>query len=339
MFRLSAKELVPSAALVALVSSAALIHGCNNPTCGPGTKQVQIKGGEIQCQPADGVVSTGDCDVDAGAQLVGGICVSHINCDPTTTSYDPMTGTCTGTGTMTGGLPPCPAPSAGTACVHGLLHNFVDNSQYTTPDVPVALYDPLAFLSGSPPIAMGTSTNGGYVFSNFPVPNLHLIAIAVGNLNDESVIVVAGSGAQNVNAGSIYRVDGYVIPRSVVDGWKAMTGIDYLTTGAYVAKFYGDKAPAPTDLAATETMKVSGVQLTENGTAAANAQYFSTDLTTIDTSLKSTGMEGAAIVPSPMGTPQFSGMGGMVNGTTPTWETQIGGSAAKVIFVARFHPM
>jgi hypothetical protein len=70
------------------------------------------------------------------------------------------------------------------------------------------------------------------------------------------------------------------------------------------------------------------------------AQYFSTDLNTIDTSLMVTGMEGAAIVASPANgaTPSFSGTGGMVNGKAPTWESQLGGSTNKVIFVSRFHP-
>lgn len=324
---------------LALVAAAA---GCNNPLCGPGTKQVQVKGGAIQCQPADGVVSMANCDVDAGAQLVGGICISRITCGPNTT-YDPTTGVCTGTGTSGGGLPPCPTPGAGKACVHGLLHNFVDNSQYTGPDVPVALYDPLAFLGGAAPIAMATSSNGGYVFADFVPPNLHLIAIAVGNMMDESMIAVSATGAQNVVPGSTYRVDGYVIPRSVTDGWKMQTGIDYLSTGAYVAKYYGDKMPPGNDLAATETMKVPGVQLTfvsgGMGTVQANAQYFSSSLSTIDPTLKMTGMEGAAIIPTPPGIETISGQGGMVNGMTPTWESQTGGSAKNVIFVARYHPM
>lgn len=324
---------------VMLALAAALsMAGCNNATCGAGTKQVQNKGGTLSCVPVDALPNTIPCDVDAGAQIVGGQCVSFVTCGPNT-MYDPTTGVCTGTGTG-GGLPDCPTPKPGTSCVHGLLHNFVDNGAYTGPDVQVALYDPLAFLAGKPALSTGTSSGGGYVFQDFTPPGLQLIAIAVGNLNDESMIAVSASGAQNVVPGAIYRVDVYVIPRSVTDGWMNMTGVDYLGMGAYVAKFYGDKAPAPTNLAATETMKMPGVMLTQDGTVPTNVQYFSSDLATIDKTLTVTGMEGAAIVPSPANgaTPSFSGMGGTVNGMTPTWESQLGGSTNKVIFVSRFHP-
>jgi hypothetical protein len=329
-----------SSVVLVLAAVALNLTGCNSAVCGPGTKLVQIKGGQLQCQPADGLPDSIPCNTDAGAAIVGGQCVSQIKCGDNT-SFDPATGTCTGTGTGGGGPPACPTPKPGTVCLHGILHNVVDNTPYTGPDIKVSYYDPLAFLAGSPAIATTTSSMGGYVFPDAAPTNLHYIAITTGDFNDETVYVVAATGDQNVNAGQSYRVDGYVVPRSLTDSWKTQTGIDYLTQGGYVARYFGDKAPAVTNLADNETMKIAGVKITANGVVVPNAQYFSTSLATIDPALKMTGMEGAAIVPTPaMGAPQqFSGTGGTVNNATPTWESQLGGTAPNVIFVSRYHPM
>jgi hypothetical protein len=338
-----------SSVVLVLAAFALDLAGCNAPACGPGTKPVVVQGGGVQCRLVDGLPDSVPCDVDAGAMIVGGQCVSRVSCGANTT-YDPATGICTGTGTSAGGLPPCPTPAAGTLCIHGLLHNFVDNSPYTGPDIKVTYYDPQAFLAGGGQgvVAMTMSSMGGYVFPNTQHTVLNYIAIATGDLNDESMFVVAATGDKNVSIGNSYRVDAYVIPRSVTDGWKTQTGVDYLTTGAYVARFFADAPSAVTNLLDNEKTPVAAVQVTDdrNGTPTptANAQYFSTDLSTIDPTLKMTSMTGTAILPVPMYRgmnvlADFSGQGGMVNGKTPTWESQLGGTAAYVVFVSRFHAM
>jgi hypothetical protein len=338
-----------SSVVLVLAAAAVLsLTGCNTVACGAGTKLVQVKGGQLQCQPVDALPDTIPCDVDAGAQIVGGQCVSFVKCGDNTT-FDPATGTCTGSGGGGPTPPACTTPKSGTLCLHGLLHNFVDNMPYTGPDVKVSYYDPLAFLAGSAAIATTTSSNGGYAFLDAAPTNLRFIAITTGDFADESTIVVAATGDQNVSAGQIYRVDAYVVPRSVTDGWKTQTGVDYLTMGAYVARFFGDKLPPVTNLADNETMPVAGVQITDdrnNGVVmpTANAQYFSTGLGTIDPTLKMTSAVGSGILPLPMAkgmptTPNFSGTGGMVNGKAATFDSQLGGTAPNVIFVSRFHAM
>src|SRR5437879_4006859 len=93
-------------ALTALVFVAATVWSCNNPACGPGTKQLQAANGDLQCVPVDVPSQLTPCDVDGGTvDIVGGNCVSHIKCDPGTTMYDPTTGVCVGTG----GGPACGA--------------------------------------------------------------------------------------------------------------------------------------------------------------------------------------------------------------------------------------
>jgi hypothetical protein len=333
--------------VLVLATAAGNLAGCNNTVCGPGTKLVQIQGGVLQCRPADALPDAIPCNGDLGAEIIGGQCVSHITCG-TGTMLDPTTGSCISTGPGTN-LPACPPPASGTICLHGLLHNVTDNSLFTTTDLKVSYYDPLAFINspGSPPIKFVMSSNGGYVMSNVQKTSLGYIAITTGDFADEGTYIVAATGDQGIVNNQTYRVDAYVVPQSVTAAWKTQSGVDYATLGAYMAIFYAEKAPAITNLADDEKTPVAGVTFTSDiamsGTQApvTNAQYFSTSLTTIDPLAKSTGTSGGAILPTPpmMKTPNFSGSGGMVGGKTPTWETELGGTVPNVIFVSRYHAM
>jgi hypothetical protein len=317
--------------IVATVAAAAA--GCNNPTCGAGTKQVQNKDGTIQCMPADALPDSIPCDVDGGASIVGGHCISAISCGPNTMLVN---GQCVGTGGG-GGVPPCPAPAAGTFCVNGALVNFLD-SMPSTDSVDVAVFDPVTLLQGGAPIDHGVFT-GGFVLNNLAPPTLGLLAVVVGDVDGnrmDTIFINCGVGDQGIQAGNKYRVDAYVLKKTVADAW----GFDYTTNGSYVAKYYSSAKPSQNDLEVANdktTDLVTGVVLVKDGAMnPAGTKYFNATLTAIDNALNATGASGAAEVPAPVSGsfPNFSGSGGGI-----TWETQPGGSAKGLVFVTRFHKM
>ncbi|HEX6839148.1 MAG TPA: hypothetical protein VF334_21360 [Polyangia bacterium] len=316
----------------ALVAIAVALAGCNEPACGPGTALVQIKGGGLQCQPTTGSPAAIPCDVDGGAVVVAGTCVSRVQCGPGT-SLDAKSGLCV----PSGAADPCPTPSAGHVCVSGTLHHFVDDSPLAAGEtVHVAISDPLAFLSGSPPLFQLDST-GTFVFPDVPMPASGSLAVGAGDTAGTPNVVAATAAL--VTAGKSYRVDGYVLPRSVVDGWKTQTGTDWLAGGAYVARFYADKQTDATDYTLFEKTPVAGVSLLEDGAAPAGVRYLGASLSTVDGTLTATGASGAALLAAPSGVHSFSGMGGTVAGAAATWPTYPGGSTAGVVFITRFHAM
>lgn len=316
----------------ALVALALALAGCNEPTCGPGTTLVQVKSGALQCQPTTGSAAAIPCDADGGAVVVAGTCVSRVQCGPGT-SLDVASGRCVPSGLAD----PCPTPSAGHVCVSGTLHHFVDDSPLAAGEtVHVAISDPLAFLNGSPPLFQLDST-GTFVFPDVPMPASGLLAVGAGDSAGTPNVVAATAAA--VTSGKSYRLDGYVLARAVVDGWKAQTGTDWLAGGAYVARFYADKQTDATDYSLFEKMPVAGVALLEDGAAPMGVRYLGASLATIDTALTATGAAGAALIPAPSGIRSFSGMGGTVAGAPAMWPTYSGGSTAGVVFVTRFHAM
>lgn len=316
--------------IVAVAASA--LAGCNPPKCGPGTAQRQNKNGTVDCVPADVMQGAGiPCDADGGATVQGGFCVSAITCGEGTTL---MNGKCVSTG---GGPTGCSTPAPGKACVTGSLIDLVTNVK-STATVSVALVDPLTFLSGGGAIAtQNVAGTGAYKFQDFTPPQLGLIAIIVSDpgTSGTPMYYTTATGDQQITGNTIYTVDAYVLEKSVVDGWKAQFDVD--TLGGYLAKFYNDPKPLNTNLTATETHPVGGVQLTQDTNVVAAAKYFGTSLTTIDGAATSTNpMTGAVIAPAPDtsgGFPNFSGMGGSI-----TWETQPGASKPGVVFITRFHP-
>jgi hypothetical protein len=329
------------------------VGGCNNPVCGPGTVQVQGKNNKLTCQPVDVQAAGIPCDVDGGAQIVGGKCVSAITCGKNTTLSG---GVCVGSGGGGDAPPVCPTPDSGKACVNGLIRDFLDSTVFKSEKIHVALYDPLAFIGGAAPISQqDVDPNiGGYVFPNFTPPPLGLIAVVTGDpdFTDSTKnlglnFVAAASGAQNVASGT-YRVDVYALKRTTVDGWGKTSagGVGWYTSGGYVSKFYSDLQPDQTDLEAIETHPIAGVTVTApSGSAnppASGTVYFSTDLSTVDTSLNATttGVASAITPPPPDNVANFSGSGGVdASGKAITWETQQGGSAAHIIFISRYHPI
>src|SRR4051794_3349399 len=108
--------------LVAAGSVAASLSSCNAPSCGMGTVQQQQSDGTLKCVATDEMASVTPCDTDMGnVVIVGGKCVSAIQCDPGTTMN--INGICVGTST---GPARCRTPAAGKACIDGTIFNFKD---------------------------------------------------------------------------------------------------------------------------------------------------------------------------------------------------------------------
>src|SRR5262249_59725621 len=79
-----------------IVVSLALGAGCARPHCGAGTIEQQAPDGSLTCVPVDQAGAETPCDdADGGTAVIsGGVCVGRVHCDPATTTYDPVTGTC-----------------------------------------------------------------------------------------------------------------------------------------------------------------------------------------------------------------------------------------------------
>ena len=318
--------------LIAAASLGISLTSCNAPSCGQGTVQMQQKNGELKCVPADVPQQLTPCDTDGGnVVIVGGKCVSAVQCDPGTTMD--VNGICVGTGTGT--VQMCGQPATGKACVWGMIKDFKSDAANTVGNLNVELYDAVGLLQGGGLIATTTATDGGsYIFKDFAPPPLGIIIVMTGHNNTSPAMTMAGTGALNITGNNQYRVDAYAIPKADSDAW----GFDITAGGAQIAKYYKDPKPQPNQLIANETMPASMVTMVKDGQPAMGAKYFNDNRTAIDNSLTVTGMSGTAIVasPIPMGGmfPSFSGSGG---GVSP-WEVINGGSAANIVIITRFHP-
>ena len=319
--------------VLGLVAAGALgvsLSSCNNPVCGEGTVQKQDKDGKLKCIPVDVQAQTTPCDTDGGnVVIVGGKCVSAIQCDPGTTMD--VNGICVG---VAGGNPVCRAPATGKACIDGHIYNFKDHAKNAVP-VTVDLYDATQLLQGKPASMTVQSSSDGssFVFQDFTPPPLGTVVIMT-HATSPTVMINAGTGGQGVSGNTKYTIDAYAIPQTDATAWN----FDITAGGAQIALYYKDAKPSPTMILANESMPASGVTMLKDGAPAAGAQYFDDTLTTVSATATTTGAKGAAIVASPImmgGTfPTFSGMGG---GISP-WESLPGGSAPGVVIITRFHP-
>jgi hypothetical protein len=317
--------------------------GCNTLSCGPGTERVQGAGGELQCLPVDVPSQLIPCDVDGGSvDIVAGNCVSHIKCDPATTMYDPTTGVCVGTGAGVSCDQACPSPiPADSVCVTGGVVDFQSNMHVTggasSRPLRIGAYEPLAFLANptsTPPLAEDPSTTNGCFTFLVKTPASNLVALAVQDpvgSTPAMPLAVGGSGA-TVVSGHKYQVDAYLVLQATLDAYAAVTP-SFKTSGTYVACYYDQPPPAPTNFLFTETMPASGVQLLENGVTPAAAHYLAAS-GAIDGSLTGTSAaRGCGITVGTGGINQYTGSGGGVT----KWETEPGGTAPNTVFVARFH--
>jgi len=326
-------------ALSALVFAAATVTSCNNPSCGPGTKQMQAANGDVQCIPTEQQAPATPCDLDGGTvEIIGGNCESHIKCDPNTTMYDPATGVCVGTGGG-GGCAPCPAkPGSNNICVTGSVVDFQTGMHLVSPTRPlrIAVYEPLAFLANptaAMPLAEEPSTTKGCFTFTVQLPGSGLVAIGVSDpvgTTPPMPLVFGGAGA-TVVGNTVYHVDANMVTKATYDNYVAAEA-SFGPNGAYVGCYYKDAPPPPTNHLFNETMPVMGVKLLENGATPATVRYLGPDHL-ISSALTSTGAIGCAVVPSVGSIAQYSGTGGGVT----KFESAPGASAMGVVFINRFH--
>jgi hypothetical protein len=312
---------------------------CNAPTCGPGTKQVQDKNGNLQCIPTEDTPSSVGCDYSAGVMLVAGQCVPRkIPCGPGT-KYDPVKDACVPDSSGPMGLQCSQAPDPSRICVVGKLFNFVDDKEASDngPMVTVSLYDPLAYIKNNGTaglIAPPITTSHTYVFDNVAInPGQMFVAVVV---DSENKMGIQAAAAIAIVPGNQYRVDGYIANKALVDGW-ASQGFD-ASGGAYVLKFYHDllqPAPRLNSIIGNETMPAAGVTAADlSSMLPSPPMYFGADLATIDKNATATTLPtGAAVIPMAPAGDDYSGMGGGV----AMWEHEQGGAVANVLFVQRFH--
>jgi hypothetical protein len=334
--------------VVAFASTVAA--GCNNPSCGKGTKQVQDANGNVVCMPVD-MVGPDNCkdDADAGTAIIGGICVGNVICGPNTARVPRNDGSgtfyCQGINT---GPPTCASETImpGNICIEGTIRHFNDFTPLGAAEkVHLAVYDPLDFLANgaqATAIVQQDFTGPSFIFKEVALPADALIAMAVSDATGVSpaTLSLAGTGLQGIK-GQAFKLDGYAVPLTNVQQWTAMGGQDYDTLGAYVGFFFSDASramPPMNDFSQYETMPVAGVKIVQvvNGQPqqVAAARYLGPTRDKIDATLTATGPLGGAIVPIKI-LSAFSGQGP----GTMKWEGKPGGSAAHVVFVDRFHPM
>jgi len=337
----------------ALVAIAATCASCNDPSCGPGTKEVQDANGDVRCVAADAIAPIA-CPADGGVHLVGGNCVSQVTCGPNTVPKVLGDGTtvCVGSGGGGSCVPECGTPQPNTICVNGQVRHLVDNSSLGPGEmVHVAIYEPLSFLNdaNTPPLAE-VDTACGYKFDDVPYPPSMLVVVAVSDAGKRGLATVenqlTGTGAAVV-AQQAYQVDSYALPKTLVQSWATSSGIDFVGKGAVVIRFFADAEPSPTQLTATETHPVGGVTTYMDGAPADGsgghvmARYFGASMMALDPALTTTGPSGTSILSAPVtgAFPTLTGMGGSTMGVPIKWQMAPGGSTAQVVFVERLHPM
>ncbi len=322
------------------IAAMAIVGGCSATVCGPGQKRVQQPSGSVVCMAADSAVI---CDDDAGATIVGGKCVSQIQCGPST-RLDPVSHLCIGTGSSDGGVAPtCLPPATGKICVAGVVHHLLDDSFLGSGEtVHIALYDPLAFLTvDNPPALAESDSSGTFLFSEVTPPGTGLLALVVRDASGSVLppLQLTGTGAKVV-AGQSYLVDGYATPKSLVADWSHAAGFDFDSSGAYMMKFYSDLPASVTDFSASEKNPVTEVVPVVNGAAVGSSSvyYFGASLAVLDNALHATGASGTALLPrNDALIANYSGQGGTFMSKMLAWETHPGGTIAHGLFVERLH--
>lgn len=329
--------------LAALACAATFGAGCNAPTCGPGTKQVQQANGTVRCVPADAPVGSGTipCDVDGGAQILGGICRTRVVCGPNTQAVMLPDGTidCQGTGMGVGSCPPCSPPGKGNICITGKLYDFSTNAQVMPGGTMMnyGAYEPTAFLAGNTTaLAMTTSSDGCFTFPKIPTPASGLIALATKDAG--GMYALTGVGA-TIADNTSYQIDVYRVASSTVASWTAgSNGVDYAKLGAYVALYYDDAVPSATTLTvAADTHPMAGVQIQLSGATITTPRYFDPTRDMIVAADTATSAVGGAVVPPQGGLQTFTASGGTCASGACKWESQPGSTTSGVVFIARFH--
>ena len=102
-------------------------------------------------------------------------------------------------------------------------------------------------------------------------------------------------------------------------------------------RFFAEPVPRQTEYIQNNVMTVSGVIALKGATMPAEARYFGSSLSTIDSTLTATTSTGAAILPALGLVANYTGMGGTFDSMPIKWNTLPGGTTKNVVFVAKFN--
>jgi len=343
-------------ALGAVAVLGATQAGCNEPTCGTGT--IDMNGA---CVPANDMVGSAACG--AGTHLgATSQCVPDLpptQCDPDSTEQmtDPMTGitTCVGTGgTGCQAQIACGTPSASKMTICGQFFNIEDNTLLRDATPTGANCDPSNPTPTGPCSmqilaydAIDFATNG---MSATPLPNDEIVINNCGqfrikNVNISGVNFVGIGLEDNVKATPTapHRLSGVALPavakaitnfpaydvkNSVDQAWTSSAGLSgstFVDRGVYMALFTHGATP------------VAGVKITvAGGTDATNDYYFSdTDPAsrmTVAPAATATGANGAGLmIGHNMNLTNYSGTG--MEPTGCMWPTDLGDQITNVAFI------
>jgi hypothetical protein len=281
-------------------------------------------------------------DGDGGtAEIVNGVCVSRIRCDPMTEVLDPISGLCVSPlpyPVFGPCEPQCTPPDNNHVCVTGGIVDFATllHVGYGDRTVHVALYDALEFLTkgtATPEFVFSEDNRGCFTFVTFPPPSGQLIVATKDPLagpDPGKVPLVMSAVSFRVPAGAIVAADAFIMEQPFVASYASLNPA-YSTAGTWVGCFY-QVAPNPSlvDLIFYETMPAVGVQLVNNNQPVSGANYLKIDRI-IDPSLTATGPLGCAIVPG--GTI----VGGATGGGVMRWQSFGVAATSNVVIVERIH--
>jgi len=333
-----------------LLAAALPVPGCSS-RCGRGT--VENANGDCEAAPAS---TFPPCDLDAGATLVGGVCVpSGVGpsfCGPNTT-WDPAMGKCVGNQTQNQGCSKsCSAPSSTNFCVTGTIFDFVTPATKIMPSAmshaQVRIYEPVSFVSGGPTTPPVKTTevenNGCYLVDGLNPSSFSaagLVAVAIDDVDASTDDFVLAGVIAPVSPGSNTMTDSFAVKKTDIQSWQTQIGAGMPSgcTGGLLAcgvwaGLYLDASGNP----------IQGVTPTEPGTTInpANVFCFRADrmhLTTQDTT-DATGL--CIISPDTVGahsgqcSPSCTCTGGPC---TPSFPSQMTGTTTGVVLIQRMQAM
>jgi len=226
-----------------IVVLAALVCGCDDLVCGPGT--VRLGTTCVTATPIPG------CD-DAGV-VIGGNCYRDPNilCGADS-RWDPAQQRCVGN-PVSSCAANCSPPNSQTVCVAGKVVSFI--SPTTTANsqtgLKVRAYNPLTFVMQANPTVLGDSLvddNGCYTIDGLSRGSLTQGLVAV-SATDASrpmggTFAVMGVGSPLTPGRNITDLQAYYLERSLVDTWEMQTGATLYSNGMWMG-YYLDVTGRP----------------------------------------------------------------------------------------------
>jgi hypothetical protein len=343
--------------------------GCTTVTCGVGTIE---RNGE--CAPADGIADPASCG--SGTVLVGDRCVTTVECDSNTTKpvMNPDGSiSCVGINDKSPcGVPiSCPAPSTGKQTICGQLYDITDNSPFQasdgdgtrcdlatpTADGPCSLrmdaFNAVDFAGdpmGATPLNVGDKyldNCGRYKFIDVTPPAAPFIGLgfddaAAADAGPPGLTNAVGAALASNPDSSTDNFEAFIAPKATTDMWA--NGGPTVATGFHVLIFRKHKCDANGTCTGDRFAAQSGVQIYKGAQAVPNSDtYFEasdTGHTMIDAGATSTGMNGTGLLTgaTTIDGLVWTGMGGITDTTSCTWEQHAAASIPGVVTFQIYRP-